>query len=99
MRARSGSRIRRLVSRTALGASMLKRSAMRRAWLTTSPAGSTALAMPQSTASLPVNGSPSISFSAALAWPISAGSSKLLAYSGTRPRLTKGIASRASSLT
>jgi hypothetical protein len=35
---------------TAPGGSWLKRSATRRAWFTTSPAGSTALAMPQSTA-------------------------------------------------
>ena len=81
------------------GGRALKRSAMRRACGATSAAGSTALAMPISTASAPLNGSPSSSFSAARALPISCGTIRLEANSGTSPRLTNGIASRASSLT
>ena len=47
---RCGARSSCLASRTAPGGRLLKRSATRRAWFTTSPAGSTALAMPHSTA-------------------------------------------------
>ena len=96
---RCGPRISCLASRTAPGGKLLKRSAMRRAWLATSPAGSTALAIPHSTACSGVKGSPSSSFSAARRWPISCGTTRLDANSGTRPSATKGIASRASSLT
>ena len=77
----------------------MKRSAIRRACGSTSAAGSTALAMPQSTASWPVKGSPNISFSAARRWPMRAGTTRLAANSGTKPKLAKGMAKRASSAT
>ena len=64
--------------------------ALARACAKTSASGSTALIRRASSARAAVNGSASITSSAAWTWPIMRGSSRLDAYSGQMPMLTNG---------